>query len=115
MPKFKTFPREINPKIYDELASRGFSSALRLLALKRSESPHDALVFLSVALGRDVIQMEHYKNFGLPDHLVHKVLEILEHNKVRFATHQLRPNSSMVYQADLDAKNTSAHGQSRSK
>lgn len=115
MGKFKTFPRDISPKIYEELASRGFNSALRLLAFKRDETPHEAMVYLAELIGRDAIQIEHYRKHGLPDHLVHRVLEILEKNKVSFGSHQLRPNSSMVSQADLDAKNTSAHGQTRSK
>lgn len=115
MGKFKTFPRDINPKVYEELASRGFNSSLRLLAFKRDEALHEAMAYLAESIGRDIIQVEHYRKHGLPDHLVHRVLEILEQNKVSFGSHQLRPNSSMVSQANLDAKNTSAGGQVRSK
>jgi len=110
---FKTNPKAINPKAYQELAARGFNSAIRLLAFHRKETPQEALQFVAKLLKRDILQMESYKKTGLPDYYVHKFLEILEHNKISFGVHQLRPNSSMVKQADLNARTTSAGGQTR--
>ncbi|KFA99459.1 hypothetical protein [Vibrio sp. ER1A] len=102
MPSKQEEARQINPYIYEDMASTGFKAAIKLLANDRNESKEETFQYLCQQLGRDSIQINAYLKRGLPHYLAKQLLDILKQHRICFGLHQLSPTKAIIEYAHLN-------------